>query len=66
MAGFGDYQNEIYFRGLSGIEPKFPVDFATLEKRARAALSDARIPDANPCPSGVSGPNDRIASSRKP
>ena len=40
MAAFGDYQNEIYFRGLSGVKPKLPVDFASLEKRAQAALSD--------------------------
>ncbi len=38
MTGFGDYQNEIYFRGLSGIQPKLPVDFASLEQRARASL----------------------------
>ena len=41
MAHFGDYQNEIYFNGLSGVLPKFPVDFATLEQRASAALAPA-------------------------
>mgnify|MGYP000741722571 CR=1 FL=1 len=41
MPGFGDYQYEIYMRGLSGIMPKVPVDYATLEKRARAALPDS-------------------------
>lgn len=38
MPQFGDYQNEIYFRGLSGIRPALPVDFRTLEARASAAL----------------------------
>jgi lactate 2-monooxygenase len=41
MTQFGDYQNEIYFSGLSGVLPKFPVDFATLEQRASAALAPA-------------------------
>jgi lactate 2-monooxygenase len=35
---FGAMQNEIYNAGLSGILPEFPVDFATLEKRAHEAL----------------------------
>ena len=35
---YGDYQNEIYFKGLHGVKPSFPVDFATLEQRAAAAL----------------------------
>jgi len=35
---FGDYQNAIYGAGLSGVLPKLPVDFATLERRAAAAL----------------------------
>lgn len=35
---FGDLQNAIYGAGLSGILPTIPVDFATLEKRAQAAL----------------------------
>ncbi len=35
---FGDYQNAIYFAGLSGVVPSVPVDFATLEARASAAL----------------------------
>jgi lactate 2-monooxygenase len=41
VPAFGDYQNEIYFKGLSGVKPKLPVDFKRLEQRARAALSDA-------------------------
>ncbi|MFJ2775173.1 MULTISPECIES: alpha-hydroxy-acid oxidizing protein [unclassified Kitasatospora] len=41
MAGqqFGDYQNEIYFDGLFGVQPTLPMTFADLETRARAALS---------------------------
>ena len=36
--GFGDFQNEIYFRGLQGVVPEYPVAYAELEERARAAL----------------------------
>jgi len=35
---FGDYQIEIYLNGLSGVLPKYPMAFAELEERARAAL----------------------------
>jgi lactate 2-monooxygenase len=35
---FADYQFDIYLRGLSGVKPKLPVDFANLEARARAAM----------------------------
>jgi lactate 2-monooxygenase len=35
---FGGMQNEIYTAGLRGVLPEFPVDFATLEKRAHEAL----------------------------
>jgi lactate 2-monooxygenase len=35
---YGDFQLDIYFRGLSGVVPKVPVDFAGLEARAQAAL----------------------------
>ena len=38
MPHYGDLQTQIYGAGLSGIVPTFPVDFATLEKRAQAAL----------------------------
>ncbi len=38
MPHYGDYQNEIYFRGLQGQLPKLPVDFATLEARACASM----------------------------
>ncbi|HZZ47117.1 MAG TPA: alpha-hydroxy-acid oxidizing protein [Pseudonocardia sp.] len=35
---FGDYQFEIYFNGLSGQLPKYPVDFAALERKAAEVL----------------------------
>ncbi len=38
MPHFGDLQTQIYGAGLSGILPTLPVDFATLERRAQAAL----------------------------
>ena len=38
MTYYGAMQNEIYNAGLRGILPTFPVDFATLEKRAHEAL----------------------------
>jgi lactate 2-monooxygenase len=38
MPHYGDLQTQIYGAGLSGIVPTFPVDFATLEKRAQSAL----------------------------
>ncbi len=38
MPHYGDYQNAIYFAGLSGVVPTVPVDFATLEARAAAAM----------------------------
>ena len=39
MRQYGDYQLEIYHAGLQGVLPRYPVDFATLERRAEAALS---------------------------
>lgn len=38
MPHYGDLQTQIYGAGLSGVVPTYPVDFATLEKRAQAAL----------------------------
>jgi len=37
-AHFGDYQNEIYFGGLQGVIPKYPVEFKTLVQRATEAM----------------------------
>lgn len=39
--GFGDFQNEIYFRGLGGVVPELPVAYSELEQRAQAALPPA-------------------------
>lgn len=38
MAGFGDYQLEIYFAGLSGVVPQLPMTFDELERRAERAM----------------------------
>ena len=38
MAQYGDYQHVIYGAGLAGVVPNVPVDFATLERRASAAM----------------------------
>ncbi|WP_067835366.1 alpha-hydroxy-acid oxidizing protein [Nocardia lijiangensis] len=35
---FADYQNEIYLRGLGGVQPTLPMSFAELEAKAQAAL----------------------------
>ncbi|MFJ9038892.1 alpha-hydroxy-acid oxidizing protein [Streptomyces sp. NPDC102406] len=35
---FGDYQYEIYLDGLRGVVPTLPMEFDTLQERARAAL----------------------------
>jgi lactate 2-monooxygenase len=35
---FGDYQNEIYFYGLSGVLPTMPMVYSDLEAQAQAAL----------------------------
>ena len=43
MAHFGDYQNEIYFAGLSGRQPRFPMSFNELEAKAHATLPKSVI-----------------------
>lgn len=43
MNNYGAYQDEIYLAGLSGTLPKLPVDFATLEKRAHAAMPPSLV-----------------------
>lgn len=35
---FADYQNEIYLRGLGGVQPALPMSFDELEAAAQAAL----------------------------
>jgi lactate 2-monooxygenase len=39
MPAYGDYQNTIYLAGLRGVQPRLPVDFKSLELKARGALS---------------------------
>ena len=43
MAQYGDYQTAIYGAGLSGVIPTIPVDSATLEKRAMAAMAPSLL-----------------------
>jgi len=43
MPHYGDYQTEIYGAGLRGVVPRLPVDFATLEARAAAAMPPATL-----------------------
>ncbi len=38
MPHYGDYQNAIYGAALRGVLPRVPVDAATLERRAEAAM----------------------------
>ena len=38
MPAYGDYQFDIYMKGLAGLKPKLPVDFASWEKRAEQAM----------------------------
>jgi lactate 2-monooxygenase len=35
---YGDYQFEIYFDGLEGRVPKYPVDYPSLERAAAEVL----------------------------
>jgi lactate 2-monooxygenase len=35
---YGDFQNEIHFRGLQGVVPRFPITAADLESAAEAAM----------------------------
>jgi lactate 2-monooxygenase len=43
MPHYGDYQNQIYFAGLSGVLSSLPVDTATLEVRAQAAMAPSLL-----------------------
>lgn len=43
MGHYGDLQTQIYQDGLRGVLPDYPVDFATLEKRAENALSPSLL-----------------------
>ena len=43
MGHYGDLQTKIYQDGLHGALPDYPVDFATLEKRAENSLSPSLL-----------------------
>lgn len=43
MGHYGDLQTKIYQDGLRGALPDYPVDFATLEKRAENSLSPSLL-----------------------
>jgi isopentenyl diphosphate isomerase/L-lactate dehydrogenase-like FMN-dependent dehydrogenase len=40
MASYGDYQFEIYLRGLAGVRENLPLTYAELERRAQAAMPE--------------------------
>jgi lactate 2-monooxygenase len=40
MANFGDFQFDIYLRGLQGVREALPLTFADLERRAHAAMPE--------------------------
>lgn len=62
MSNFGAMQNEIYNAGLRGILPTWPVDFATLEKRAHEALG----PGLTNYVAGVAAMSTRRTAMRRP
>jgi lactate 2-monooxygenase len=43
MPNFGDFQFDIYFRGLSGIREELPFTYADLERRAHTAMSEEMV-----------------------
>ena len=53
---FGNYQNEIYFAGLGGQRPEFPLSLTELEVAARAKLS----PEAYGYVAGGAGTEDTM------
>ena len=53
---FGNYQNEIYFAGLGGQRPEFPLSLTELEAAARAKLS----PEAYGYVAGGAGTEDTM------
>lgn len=42
MPNFGDYQDDIYTAGVGGVQPRFPLLYGDLKKRAQEVL-DSRI-----------------------
>jgi lactate 2-monooxygenase len=43
MPNFGDFQFDIYFRGLGGVREELPFTFAELERRAHMAMSEEMV-----------------------
>jgi lactate 2-monooxygenase len=43
MPHYGDYQNEIYFGGLSGRQPAYPIRFEELQAKAHAAMPPSLV-----------------------
>ena len=60
MTAFGDYQLEIYGRGLSGERPELPILYADLEARARETLK----PEAYAYVAGGAGEGRTISANR--
>lgn len=56
MELFGNYQNEIYFSGLGGQRPEFPISLTELEAQAREVLS----PEAYGYVVGGAGTEDTV------
>jgi hypothetical protein len=67
----GDYQFDIYFDGLEGRTPNYPVDFPALERAAAEVLpprvlsyvaggAGFAIPEVPPVFGGASGTGDRV------
>ncbi|MBA2764324.1 MAG: alpha-hydroxy-acid oxidizing protein [Thermoleophilaceae bacterium] len=60
MTAFGDYQLEIYGRGLGGERPELPILYADLEARARETLK----PEAYAYVAGGAGEGRTISANR--
>jgi isopentenyl diphosphate isomerase/L-lactate dehydrogenase-like FMN-dependent dehydrogenase len=43
MPNFGDFQFEVYFRGLAGVREELPFTFAEIERRAHMAMSEEMV-----------------------
>jgi lactate 2-monooxygenase len=43
MPNFGDFQLDIYFRGLAGVRESLPMTFAELEPRAHESMSEELV-----------------------
>ena len=59
-APFGNYQLEIYLRGLAGERPELPIEYEALEARARKAIS----PEAFDYAAGGAGEGQSMKANR--